>query len=140
MERKQFDHHISAAPDKDWYISCDALTVGDYGGYGTVGEANIRSLEREQTDNDYPVHIEHGAYASKQLWLFDTPENREIIKRLEDDYPLVDEEEHSRVEMEWEMEAWDDYGLADLKNTYRHGRDKKGVRSFPNGDALADAC
>src|SRR5215203_1640249 len=136
MERKQFDHHISAAPDGDWYVSCDALTVGDYGGYGTVGEANIRSLEKEQED----TLIRYGHYYSKQLWLADTPDNREIIRRLEDDYPLYDEEEHSRVEMEWEEEAWDNYGLADLKNIYRRDRDRRGVRLFPDGDALADAC
>lgn len=101
------------------YVSCDLLLVGDYGGAGAVGEANIRAL----TDTEGAVE-RHGAYYSRQLWLPDTEENRAILEDLERDYPLVDDEVHSQVEMEWEEEAWDSYGKADLLRGLPDGLDE----------------
>jgi hypothetical protein len=94
------------------WVSCDALCVGDYGGSGTVGEANIRALQRDQPSEDWLT--ERGCYGHKQLWLIDNPTNRDIVEGLVRDYPLIDEEEYSRVETEWEDEAWRDYGYKDM--------------------------
>lgn len=91
------------------YVSHSSLCVGDYGGAGSVGEANIRAL----ADTEGACE-RFGAYYSKQLWLPDTPENREIIEAL-DDYPLVSDEAHAEVELEWEREAFDSCYRRDLE-------------------------
>lgn len=96
------------------FISCSWLSVGDYGGTGSAGEANIRALvrDKDKTAEDYMTIT--GPYHSKQLWLLDTEENREIIKKLEEQYPLYDEEMYSLVETEWEEESWKGYVRNDL--------------------------
>lgn len=96
------------------YISCSLLQQGDYCG-ASYCEANIRALE----DTEGAV-IRHGHYYSRQLWLPDNDENRDVLAALAD-YPCWDDEEVSRVEMEWEEAAWKDYGIADLRNTYQRG-------------------
>ncbi len=95
------------------FVSCDHLCVGDYGGAGSVGEANIRSLQSDFPDS----FVRHGDYYSRRLWLPDNEEMREIIKGLEENYPLYDEEMHSEVEMEWQQEAWDLWLEDDLVRT-----------------------
>ncbi len=91
------------------WISCDVLCVGDYGGAGSVGEANIRCLK----DREDCVVL-HGAYYSKQAWLIDNFANGDLIRKLEKDYPCIDDEQVSRVEMEWEQEAWESWLRSDL--------------------------
>lgn len=99
--------------DGQEWVSCDALCVGDYGGAGSVGEANIRALER-----DYPdAWVRHGDYYSRQLWLPLSEETEAIVQGLDKDYPLYDEEEQSRVEDEWEQEAWPSWLRSDLLRT-----------------------
>lgn len=95
-------------------ISCDYLSVGDYDGSGSVGEANIRALMRDKACKEEDSYIERSVHSFRQLWLLDTEENREIIKKLEEQYPLYDEEVHSLVETEWEEESWKDYVMKDL--------------------------
>lgn len=96
------------------FISCACLVVGDYVGYGSIGEANIRALvrDKDKTEEDYMTIT--GPYHEKQLWLLDTEENRKLIKKLEEQYPLYDEEMHSLVETEWEGESWESYVKNDL--------------------------
>ncbi len=97
---------------REW-VTAGALCVGDYGGAGTVGEANIRSLKSE-----FPDHWEQSMHYGRQLWLpADNPECVEVVERLERDYPLFDEEEHSRVEMEWKEELWQNDLCSDLLRT-----------------------
>ena len=99
--------------DSKW-VSCDACTVGDYGGHADFGEANIRALER-----DYPDchRIWHWAYNTRQLYLTYTPEHEEVMRQLDEDYPLYDESTYSEVQVEWEEEAWRDYICSDLLRT-----------------------
>lgn len=92
-----------------WWISCDVLCVGDYGGAGDIGEANIRALERDKEKGGEETYEEHGSHGYRQLWLLDTDDNRDIIVQLQENYPLYDEEEHSDVQIEWEWEAFDSY-------------------------------
>lgn len=95
--------------DNSLWITCDALTVGDYGGSGSVGEANVR-YALAHIDG---AHIERG-YSSRTAWLPGTQANRDLISGLERDYPLIDEEMHSQIESEWEDKAWHDFGRAGL--------------------------
>lgn len=103
MERKEFDG--------EWFISHDALCVATYGGYGCVGEANIRTLE-----NLEGAFTDDGAFDMKQLWLPDTPDNQNIIEGL-DDYASIDDQVVAEVEGEWEREAWDSWVKSDLLRT-----------------------
>lgn len=105
MERKFFDD------SECWMISHELLCVGDYGGAGSLGEANIRAME--DTEGAY---TEYGSHNFRQLWLPDTKDNRETIDGL-DDYPSVDDEKVSEVEGEWEKEAWDSWVRSDLLRT-----------------------
>lgn len=91
------------------YISNDYLEVGDYGGAGIIGAANIRSLEGQ--DGAFKEQV---GYGSETLWILDTPDNRELLEKLESDYHLIDDEAVSNVEMEWEDEAWENWLRSDL--------------------------
>src|SRR5258708_7338025 len=94
--------------DGTTYVSCSELEQGDYCGASWC-EANVRALEGLEG-----AWVRHGAHHNRQLWLPDTEGNRETCRYLSEDYPIWDEEMDSRVRDEWEREAWDDYGLADL--------------------------
>ena len=94
----------------DQYISCDLLTVGDYGGAGSVGEANIRTCEEQYPD----CWVRYGTYGFRQAWLLDTEDNRDLIRDLERDYHVLDDCILSRVENEWEHEAFDNHVKKDL--------------------------
>jgi hypothetical protein len=66
----------------------------------------------------------YGDYGSRQVWVRkDVAEQEEYGSRYRsllealDNYPLLDEEEDSRVEMEWEAEAWRDWLKSDLLRT-----------------------
>ena len=108
--------------DEDGYrwITCDALSHGDYGGYGAHGLANIRALpdcaERPEWLPDGAEHTrtDSGYYSSQSAWCLDTRENRELLAQLVDGYPSLDDDEVSRVEMEWEEEALRDYGFTEI--------------------------
>jgi hypothetical protein len=106
MESKLFYFGSDETPVE--MISHDYLVVGDYGGASSVGEANIRTLEPLEGS-----HMEHGAYSSRQLWLPDTEDNRELIASF-DNYPCLDDEVLCEVEAEWELEAWNSYVRSDL--------------------------
>ena len=82
--------------------------MGDYGGYGDIGEANIRALQDEPG-----AYVRTGGYGHRQLWLPDNEDNRELIERLERDYPIYCEDSLSEVQQEWADEAWEDFGRWD---------------------------
>ena len=131
------------------YLTHSSLTTGDYGGAGSVGVANLRTLvsivEELAKDDDAPitteVHHVSGShwqratedrawsdddpiesavvivcypYGGQQAWVREDVEDlAECIACLED-YPLLDDEEHSAVETEWETEAWESWLQSDL--------------------------
>ncbi len=130
-DRYPANHYRHDETTAKLYLSCDYFCVGDYGGYGSIGEANIRSLE-----NDEGAFVQHEAYSSKTLWLPDTPANRELIERLERNYPLIDEEMMSTVESEWEMEAWECWLRSDLLHEVgeTHPALSEWASSLPDGD------
>lgn len=123
------------------YVTDTALVTGDYGGGGAVGEANIRSIleaageewdtqsvswrEWDRADNmrqweedepiTAPVVVIHCAYSHRQVWVRrDVAELSELVDGLED-YPLIDDDMHSSVEMEREDEAWESWVRSDLE-------------------------
>ena len=64
------------------------------------------------TDPPKVVHVT-GAYGSNTLWLLECEETKDIIASLAD-YPVLDDDLHSQVEMEWEEEAWDSWVRSEL--------------------------
>lgn len=119
------------------YLFPDALSVGDYGGYGAIGHANLKVIEdmaeAEGWDWGYPdggVHYRYaempgddpwpeiiefsGAYSSRWLGLrADVPELVDIADSL-DNYPVLDESEWSEIQHEWEEAAYDDWACGDF--------------------------
>ena len=62
-----------------------------------------------------PVVIVHYAYNGRQVWVQKGIwELTELVDGLED-YPLIDDDMHSSVEMEREDEAWESWVRADLE-------------------------
>ena len=64
------------------------------------------------TDPPKVVHLT-GGYGSNTLWLLECEETKDIISCLAD-YPLLDDELHSQIELEWEDEAWECWVRSDL--------------------------
>lgn len=88
---------------------------GDYGGSGSVGKANLRSLlalaeeHGLEGGSDYwELSGAHGSYGlALRLDLRSAP-MLEALRALED-YPVVCDEELSEVELEEQGESWDGY-------------------------------
>jgi hypothetical protein len=80
---------------------------------------------------DAPAILDaYGDFGSRQVWVRkDVAEQEEYGSRYRgllealDNYPLLDEEEDSRVEMEWEEEAWRDWLKSDLLRTIEDDED-----------------
>ena len=92
---------------------------GDYGG-STVDRANMLAIKKMFPEF---ITIRHGSYHSEwavieeeNLWLmhqkFD--EFKDVIEGLEN-YPLIDEDTHSDLEMELQNESWSDYYRKEFK-------------------------
>ena len=111
----------------------DACDCGDYGGNGALGLANVEALSEQfsnrmmtepysrwdvdgtikpgrvhQDESDYEnvdLIILEGSFGSKSAYLAtDCEEYSDIVAGLEN-YPVINEEIFSRVEMEWADEA-----------------------------------
>lgn len=121
------------------FVSSDVLTCGDYGGSGSVGAANIKSLLEEygdtneqigsttwrigtltkdgwedyQPDKETRLIVVSWPYSTEQAWVIKDDDTAEMLAALEN-YPVIDEDEMSRVEMEWETEAWHSWIKSDL--------------------------
>lgn len=98
------------------YVSSDYLAYGDYVGTGTIGIANIRSIQK-LFDDEF-LNLERLSYGYHKLWIAehaishdDTPIT-EIIYKLENSYSIIDEELWSEVEMNLTIEQfpYDDIG------------------------------
>ena len=138
--------------DKRTYVNLPELTCGDYCNSGSVGYANVRSIEEsfkpEQTAEisdssvSYPdqkgdrtlnfsdfseeeargiksgrikVLVCRGLYSSESIYLLDSGKTGKLLDRLED-YPSLDDELVSAIEMEWEAEAWESWLRSDLSH------------------------
>lgn len=98
----------------------------DYSG-GSIEVANKRAF-LEDYGNRAGVYETYGGYSSygvviTRACLAANPDIRETIKSLED-YPLIDEELHSLVEMEAEDEAWESWAASDFERLLDPDMDK----------------
>lgn len=113
---------------RDGWYQVEYATGSDYNG-GSVNESNYRvlceMLEEAHPDGSQPVVWArtsggHGTYGVVVRYgdLDEGP--REAIDALED-YPLMDEEDHSRLEMEQQDEAWENWAEDDfIKECAKH--------------------
>ena len=158
-------HNMLTFPDGRVFLSHDSLVVGDYGGAGSVGAGNLKALRESKEgaievilERDLRVGIPYRSTAGDWIWndycpepdttmievlydysgcqafILDTPDNREIIAAL-DDYPAINDETISEVEMTWESEAWDSWLRADLLCTLP---DDYGTDENPDQSSLRD--
>lgn len=132
------------------YLSCAALRFGDYDSSCHVERANIRVLlDRagesvlhvlaSALDRDYEVldqlvlaksqptahiciHV-RGDFGYEQIFLAPTPENIEILQRL-DQYPAIDDEAVSKMKQEMIEQAWVDYGGHDVWSRFAEPDEK----------------
>lgn len=92
------------------YVSSDYLTYGDYVGAGTVGMANIECIQ-EDFDDEF-LDLERLNYGYHKLWIAEhaisiSDESiTDIIKKLEDSYPVIDDEKLSELEMRLTIEQF----------------------------------
>lgn len=92
------------------YVSSNYLTYGDYVGAGTVGMANIECIQ--EFFNDEFIDLERLNYGYHKLWIAEHAISKsdtsitEIIKKLEDSYPVIDDEKLSELEMRLTMEQF----------------------------------
>lgn len=123
-------------PDGRKFWLFDSLSCGDYGGAGVVGESNIRSLEkqfkgrvqqadmgkfergRDEVSDDVVLIVTYGYYSSKQAWLLVSEETEDLINGL-CNYPVVDEDDESSLELDREYEDFDSWIRADLTRAVR---------------------
>lgn len=119
------------------FVSPSACAFGDYGGAGSVGLANIQTLVKEagdkavngymssywQTDDSIVEEVRAGAvlvhltggYGSETVYIrADSELGEETIAALAD-YPCLDDELSSEIEMQWETEAWESWIKSDLE-------------------------
>jgi len=111
-------------PTDNDFLTPDILSGSDYGSSGSVEVSNHRVwLERYgKLPNVYDVYGGHGTFAVAIRLDSITPEMIEDLNALED-YPVLDEEDHSEVEMEAENESWE--------NCYRSDFTRALAKKFP---------
>ena len=128
LERNNLLEHsdTSSYEEAVWLIP---LTLsGDYCGHGSVGIANRRVL----LESFSFLNVRKGSFDTEQVYLSD---DKELIASIDEeswndfisvisilgDYPLIDEEIHSEIEMELQDKAWELY----VKDAFLDVLDKK---------------
>lgn len=126
---RESDDHV---PEVGWLLPCASFS--DYGG-GTCERANVRSFKAMFGD---AVQVDKGGYDSHIAWVSleavkDMEEEKwdelkDVIQKLKEDYPIIDEDMESEVRMELEDEAWDawikDDFLKELKRWFSDEMDE----------------
>ena len=120
---KPLDKHQE--PTDTDFVTPELLSGSDYCSSGSVEVSNHRVwLERYgKLPNVYDVYGGYGTFAVAIRLDSLTPEMIEDLNALED-YPVLDEEDHSEVEMEAEQESWE--------NCYRSDFTKALAQKFPD--------
>ena len=104
--------------DSDHYANFyldPVLTYGDYSNTGMVGKANVQAFLEEYGDRPgvYSVRADYGSHFVAIALEVDDQEILETLSALAD-YPAMDTELISELEMEGEGEAWDDWARSDF--------------------------
>ena len=104
-----------STPEPTDFLMPGLLSGSDYCDSGSVEVSNHRVfLERYgKLPNVYDVYGGYGTFAVAIRRDSVTPEMQADLDAL-DDYPLLDEDDHSEVEMEAEQESWESYARADF--------------------------
>lgn len=102
------------------FLTCDLFRYTDYDGGYTIAKANIKYIEEnfEELINTESIDIYKTAYSGENCeFNLDSLANDELYEILLGihDYPVVDDDTLSEVEMELENECWDSYGRDDFK-------------------------
>lgn len=119
------------------FVSPDCCAFGDYGGSGSLGLANIRTIVEDERAGEVcdaffgsleydervieavkagavVIHAT-GGYSSECVYLrADSELANETLEALEN-YPALDDELMSQIELDWESEAWDSWLESDLR-------------------------
>ncbi len=119
-----------------WYEVGHA-TGSDYSG-GLVTKANYESLQ-EMLDEEHPsgkspaawgtTYGGHGTYGILVVWDRLDSEIQDVIGGLED-YPLIDDDKHSELQMEAEGEAWENWAQREFEDALEKHYD---LDEFPDG-------
>lgn len=99
------------------YVRCTVITAadcGDYSGSGLIGESNYRTLKKE-----FPWLVEiYGSHGYKSLAYLGKRENQSdaLIEAIDSltDYSVYSDDDHSELEHERMLEAWDSDGANDF--------------------------
>lgn len=120
-----FDHGDAMDGETQWY-EVEYATGSDYSG-STVEKSNYKVLEEDLLPEAHPVgespaawatsYGGHGTFAILVVWDRLAPEVQEALGNLED-YPLLDDDAHSQLEMELEDEAWQDTYQSDFEKAF----------------------
>lgn len=128
------------------HLEVYCTTWGDYVG-DDLQRSNHRSLLRDFPDTF--VDVDWGSYDTHSLAMdLDQEIDHEdllyvvdILRKLADDYPLYDEEDHSELESELEESDWESHGAYDLRRELQEvlGDDDAELADNVTEEALRDA-
>jgi hypothetical protein len=112
------------------WVSSECLSFGDYGGGGSVARANINIIEAEHSEAMTDIdgydwsfdEVPDGIEIVRQsfgcggiiIWFLEGTDIEQEISAALEDYPVLDDDELCRVEMEWTEDAMPD-ALSDLR-------------------------
>jgi hypothetical protein len=118
------DLEAHQTPEPTDFLMPEYLSGSDYCSSGAVEVSNHRVfLERySKLPNVYDVYGGYGTFAVAIRLDSVTPEMVEDFEAL-DNYPVLDEDDHSEVEMDSENEAWDSF--------VRHDFEQALTKQFP---------
>jgi hypothetical protein len=120
--------------DAENYYFSPLLSFGDYDNSCAVERSNVRTFmeQHEESRGIDWIHLS-GAYGYECIAIKLLSTNEEIIECLAalSDYPVMDDEDVSSIEMEMESEAWDNWIERDFKN--------KVVKHYSAWDSEADS-
>ena len=109
-------------PEPTDFFMPEILSGSDYCSSGSVEVSNHRVfLERyKDSPNVYDVYGGYGTFAVAIRLDSVTPEMMEDFASL-DDYPVLDEDDHSEVEIDAENEAWESFVRSDfVRELHKH--------------------
>jgi len=109
----------SRDPDTDptqVVVTCNVLAYGDYDNSTAVERSNVKAVEEMFDESEALVWMSHGHGSYAVGFVYDPEVAEEVIELLGalSDYPLVDDEAHSEMEMEMFEEAWNNFGASEF--------------------------
>jgi len=129
----------------------DYLTFGDYDNSTAVERANVVAVEKmtdvDAVENESGIHpdavlnLSGGHGSGGVAFAYTDPVSAQEILNVTaalSDYPLLDDEAHSNMEMEMYQEAWVDYGAGDYVRELMAGLDQEAEMSDSQRDDIEE--